>query len=260
MTYIEQLHTSEWNTKRLKILSRDQNCCKICNNEKLLADCDISYIGHYTKINSRSNNKSILAHCHLLNSEGGIAIHVDEIQVKQLRRYNILYSKPNKLNIQLLIGARKATKAEEDLFKKYDVDFNESVKKKFLKNDFNFEIGPFHEIENQKRDDFRTLNGFDHKDKDFKFVNGFHIHHKFYVKNLLAWEYPDETLITLCFDCHENLHKDQTIPVYENSNHLAGEYHFCKRCHGAGSFPEYGHVQSGICFRCSGNRFEELIH
>lgn len=33
----------------------------------------------------------------------------------------------------------------------------------------------------------------------------------------------------------------------------------CKRCAGYGYFPEYKHVENGICFRCGGNRYEELI-
>lgn len=29
-----------------------------------------------------------------------------------------------------------------------------------------------------------------------------HVHHRYYKKELLAWEYPDEALITLCHHCH----------------------------------------------------------
>jgi hypothetical protein len=30
-----------------------------------------------------------------------------------------------------------------------------------------------------------------------------HVHHKYYKKNTLLWEYPDESLITLCGNCHK---------------------------------------------------------
>lgn len=30
-----------------------------------------------------------------------------------------------------------------------------------------------------------------------------HVHHKYYEPNLMAWEYPNEALITLCLWCHE---------------------------------------------------------
>lgn len=33
------------------------------------------------------------------------------------------------------------------------------------------------------------------------------VHHKYYNESKLAWEYPEEALITLCADCHENEHR-----------------------------------------------------
>lgn len=33
-----------------------------------------------------------------------------------------------------------------------------------------------------------------------------HVHHKKYIDGLMAWEYPDELLITLCEDCHQKIH------------------------------------------------------
>ena len=33
-----------------------------------------------------------------------------------------------------------------------------------------------------------------------------HVHHKSYVTGWMAWEYPDEYLITLCDECHEKIH------------------------------------------------------
>ncbi len=29
-----------------------------------------------------------------------------------------------------------------------------------------------------------------------------HVHHKFYLPKLMAWEYADDCLLTLCFECH----------------------------------------------------------
>jgi 5-methylcytosine-specific restriction endonuclease McrA len=34
----------------------------------------------------------------------------------------------------------------------------------------------------------------------------FQVHHKEYINGLMAWEYPDELLITLCRECHAKLH------------------------------------------------------
>lgn len=33
-----------------------------------------------------------------------------------------------------------------------------------------------------------------------------HVHHKKYIDGLMAWEYPNELLITLCDECHGKLH------------------------------------------------------
>jgi len=41
------------------------------------------------------------------------------------------------------------------------------------------------------------------------------VHHKKYVKGLMAWEYPDWFLITLCQRCHEKEHIHTEIPVLE---------------------------------------------
>lgn len=35
-----------------------------------------------------------------------------------------------------------------------------------------------------------------------------HAHHVYYKKNLLIWEYDDESLVTLCADCHYILHEE----------------------------------------------------
>lgn len=85
------------------------------------------------------------------------------------------------------------------------------------------------------------------------------VHHKYYIKELFAWEYSSDALVTLCQACHENLHKNKKIPVYDNKFKLVDHYQYCERCQGAGFSPEYSHIQSGICFRCNGVRYEELI-
>ena len=88
-----------------------------------------------------------------------------------------------------------------------------------------------------------------------------HVHHRFYVLGRLPWEYMDEELTTLCNWCHWKLHENEKIKIYQETNQGLKELVLttCSRCNGAGVFPEYSHVQAGICFKCSGARFEELI-
>jgi hypothetical protein len=35
--------------------------------------------------------------------------------------------------------------------------------------------------------------------------NQLHVHHKYYKKGKMAWDYPDDCLITLCGQCHKSL-------------------------------------------------------
>lgn len=88
-----------------------------------------------------------------------------------------------------------------------------------------------------------------------------HVHHKFYVLGRLPWEYNDDALITLCNWCHWNFHTENKVPVYKMVNQKLEQVELtpCKRCNGTGWFPEFGHIQNGICFRCHGTKFEELI-
>lgn len=41
-----------------------------------------------------------------------------------------------------------------------------------------------------------------------------HVHHKHYYNDgRMAWEYPGYELITLCGDCHKEIHKDYQVPT-----------------------------------------------
>jgi hypothetical protein len=85
-----------------------------------------------------------------------------------------------------------------------------------------------------------------------------HVHHKYYIKDKLPWDYPDDALITLCAKCHFEFHENNNVNYFDKNGSQI-KLTPCHRCHGAGHFPEYNHVQWGICFRCNGNKFEELI-
>lgn len=86
------------------------------------------------------------------------------------------------------------------------------------------------------------------------------VHHTYYIFTNKAWQYPDDALITLCENCHDAIHTEETITVYTDST-MKKEMKFtpCKRCDGKGFLKEYLHVRNGICFRCKGMRYEELI-
>jgi hypothetical protein len=85
-----------------------------------------------------------------------------------------------------------------------------------------------------------------------------HVHHKCYIKSEFPWEIDDKYLISLCRKCHKKEHDNNIIPVYEKGNDsrlkITENYSvYCSRCNGAGWFPQYSHVEEGICFLCSGD-------
>ncbi|MDZ7808793.1 MAG: hypothetical protein U5K71_17040 [Gracilimonas sp.] len=73
-------------------------------------------------------------------------------------------------------------------------------------------------------------------------------------------EYSDDALITVCSECHQKIHEAENIAFYADDS-MTEELLMmpCYRCNGVGEFPEYKHVQNGICFRCGGAKFEQLI-
>ncbi len=87
------------------------------------------------------------------------------------------------------------------------------------------------------------------------------VHHKYYVRKRLPWEYPDDALATMCKTCHQELHDNVHTPVYDemDGKWVPSRIRVCIRCLGAGYFPQYQHVEGGICFRCHGGQFEPEI-
>jgi len=55
------------------------------------------------------------------------------------------------------------------------------------------------------RDDFTCLSCGDSK-------NTLHVHHTFYESGREPWEYPDESLKTICDNCHKKEHDIDTEP------------------------------------------------
>lgn len=86
-----------------------------------------------------------------------------------------------------------------------------------------------------------------------------HIHHRLYILGRAPWEYSDDQLQALCSDCHEQVHATGKVRVYVevSGELLLRDLRPFYRCHGAGYFPQWEHIEAGVCFRCRGKRFEE---
>lgn len=87
------------------------------------------------------------------------------------------------------------------------------------------------------------------------------VHHKHYIEGLDPWEYKDSELITLCEKCHSHWHHEHTVPYYRLVDDTLVQVVRtpCQRCAGSGYFPEYRHVEGGVCFRCWGQKYEESV-
>lgn len=84
-----------------------------------------------------------------------------------------------------------------------------------------------------------------------------HVHHKYYIENKYAWEYEKDALVTLCQDCHKEVHDNEIIKVYTNESltdsNLSSK---CHRCSGSGYLPQYDYYLNGVCFNCWGAGIE----
>lgn len=96
----------------------------------------------------------------------------------------------------------------------------------------------------------------DNIQKNYKWIEikHLHIHHTYYQQGKYAWQYPNEALLTLCWDCHEELHENTEIEIKDVNGVTVGKKNVCSRCHGAGYIPKYSHVEQGICFSCYGEK------
>ena len=62
-----------------------------------------------------------------------------------------------------------------------------------------------------------------------------HVHHKFYLRypdntKALPWDYPDDVLITLCYNCHKKVHQSKKIKFYYTSRkYKISDIKFIKR-------------------------------
>lgn len=261
MNYPDQLNTIQWKKKRMEILKRDGFKCQECFNQVIETEYDKGFFSSFCLPNSKE-----AIELENIGTDRFMRAKINEEHTKFLKKSIIIYSQKIPNWKRIVMGMRVLDPREQEVFKKYESEISE-LKKKI--DPFNSEnllesviknTAHILELKNKRRFDFIELNKkIDTKELEWIFMLGLHVHHKYYIEDYFAWEYPNDALITLCQSCHEKIHENQEIPVYNTEFEFQGYYTYCKRCHGAGVFPEYSHVQNGVCFRCDGMRYEELI-
>ncbi|HDY88083.1 MAG TPA: HNH endonuclease [bacterium] len=73
-----------------------------------------------------------------------------------------------------------------------------------------------------KRDEILRLDN--HKCQYCKTDKKLNVHHTYYVKGRLAWDYPNSALITLCINCHELAHERIKSAKFNKERICRGEH------------------------------------
>jgi 5-methylcytosine-specific restriction endonuclease McrA len=254
LTYGELLEHPEWQKTRKAILERDKHICKNCENRIYEKD---SFYGPYTINHSSKKLSETFISLQgktqtIYNKEekGTLLIPDYERVMLYLSRHKKSGVNDPPQNEYFVAAARFLTASE--LFYYYPLD-NPKL------TDAEIDILLHEECQRSKmkkvlpeRKDLITIPA---KELKWIFAKDLHVHHTYYQIDKLPWQYPDESLQTLCRSCHEKVHDEEVIPVRDANGVKIGSYKPCTRCNGAGGFPEYKHVENGICFQCRGDKY-----
>jgi len=235
MNYAEQLGSISWKNKRKEILERDNFTCRNCKNTQLLDKCEK---GEIEKIDDKTN----------------ILVNFAQGWGEDFKKYKLVIINKNKQKAPPIYITEFQFKQLSDR----DIKIGDIVYYKItIKQNSNHDnIGAiFNKNQGIVRNDKIEIHGIS-DDHGLKVVKNLHVHHKYYQIGKLAWEYPNEALETLCWHCHEKLHSECEIDILDENGNIIETRKRCNRCLGAGRFPEYNHIQNGICFECNGERFE----
>jgi len=251
LNYQEQLLHENWKSKRKTILKQDKYICQKCQNINPLKSFEISRLG----IRPIKNGILLISG----KIEGGsykeLVCRSSISLFDSLKKYRIGPGIPF-----ILFQAKE----KSDFFNHIGTFFLDSKHYKFKKSSDKSKklsdlfVDPKQIVEYERKLKLEIMDLL-YTELTWLELRNLHIHHKYYQQGKLAWEYPNEALTTLCWHCHEELHKSTTVPFLDEAGNNIGEMTPCSRCFGAGIFPEYNHVQDGICFKCNGNRYDELI-
>ncbi|MFM2049090.1 MAG: hypothetical protein RI955_1638 [Bacteroidota bacterium] len=276
MNYQELLTSNQWKSKRKVILDRDNNKCVFCNNLKIIRsgicvfyfdynDIDTFILcNHFNSNESKTTSVKVFKNMNLPNS--GMLIIGEDIN----NEIGILANRKFINNEAQLYNLNKfdSIKATIEKYNVLDIDYKKFIAAKSLRifpnRDFimkcfqekypSFSI-EFSTIINSKPEEVYV----DYDNQDWIVHISLHVHHTYYQNGLMPWEYPNDSLLSVCWICHENIHKSEKIPVKDFLGNIIANYTPCIKCCGAGYIPKYFYRDKGICYKCYGAKYEELI-
>ena len=256
--YYEELFDEEWKKKRTEILQRDNHRCKICGRTRTFPiECPEEpsrpkqefHVGlNYSDSVAVCNDACAICDKKTLSS-GIVSLYGGKAQTFVLDNglRHVLIGRT--YIVPTTIESKEELQAEDIMYGIATCSDGTLCPIMFRAEDVSFAPFLHNKIERPYRSDHAVE---------------LHVHHKYYILGRKPWEYPNDCLITLCSDCHEKLHHDGIvdIPIYtidSNGRHIKMEYTPCNRCNGLGYIKEYLYYKGGICFRCNGAKYEELI-
>jgi 5-methylcytosine-specific restriction endonuclease McrA len=251
LTYDQLLSLKQWQEKRNHIINRDRKICQDCHN-KFYAEQN--FYGPYWKI---SNKKKPYKQFYGFDGKSQEIFLMDENWMLPIPEQSkiMLYLVKHRPNGQsdfsqdghYVGAARELTHEEREYYFPFEKEgLSEEEKGKLMleailsKN----KLPENKDLINQPIDKLNWI-----------FAKDLHVHHTYYQLGKMPWAYPDESLITLCRRCHQKVHLEVEVPVLSADGKKIGFYEPCNRCNGAGWFPEYKHVENGICFKCRGAKY-----
>lgn len=239
--YQSQLESSDWRNKRNEILKRDHNQCQICGRGKSMY---VNFNKQYWNVgvNYGESINEVLPYS-LSMSDFKKLIQAKTIKIYKLPNDgDLLFAiSDNGMVGNVIVDNRSSLQSVDNL--RINLIKHSSGLLSFVVRDRNI---------------LSNIGNSLYLSENPVVLN---VHHKRYIIQHKAWEYSDEDLITLCNECHTKIHQAIGVKVYSDENGYMRQLSLtpCSRCHGTGYFPEYKYVQNGICFKCRGARFEELI-
>ena len=93
----------------------------------------------------------------------------------------------------------------------------------------------------------------------FSEVRIFDIHHKYYIKNRLPWEYDNDAYLPVCRPCHLKLHEILEIKTFHSvKDGEVLETIQCQSCNGIG-YQSANHREFQVyCPHCEGKGYQEV--
>ena len=259
MSYQEKLRSPKWRIKRKGILRRDKYICKDClkgethtfsfgsKSSVLVRVNDAYYIGsdsiwdepQYTLLQFIKKIKPKPFVSYKIDGYPGYIFINDD-------GYIIISTVPKTINICNMVQRNYMITHVEHKYPNLYLIYDKK-------------IDPGELLDTKRFSDLEIIDCSNWNRRDIKECTyQLHVHHKYYVLGNDPWDYDNQALVTLCHECHYERHINQDIPVYGiecGGRKVIPYYHICDRCGGEGHFPQWEHVQDGVCFKCWGTGY-----